>query len=127
MTIVLLSTYAAIDSVFFFNDAPHTEIYPLTLHAALPIYPVIGSQGSDDLGNTDESDFHNRLGSISWEKRIDTTAGTLQGGAVFVIHLDPTDGVGDMTGTAHDSNADNKPNRQLQSTSEQLGTYTLIA
>src|SRR5256885_14456078 len=24
---------------FFFNDTPPTEIYPLPLHAALPIYP----------------------------------------------------------------------------------------
>jgi len=35
--------------------------------SATELAPVIGSMGSDDLGNSDESDFHNRLGSISWE------------------------------------------------------------
>src|SRR6185503_11645899 len=45
---------------------------------------VIGSQGSDDTGNSDESDFHNRLGSIAWEKRTDAT-GALQTGATFEI------------------------------------------
>src|SRR6185436_18949037 len=44
---------------------------------------VIGVQGSDDTGNLDESDFHNRIGSIAWEKR--TEAGALQVGATFTI------------------------------------------
>src|SRR5258705_3061754 len=121
MTIVLLSTYAAIDSVFFFNDAPHTEIYPLTLHAALPIYPVIGSQGSDDLGNSDESDFHNRQGSISWEKRIDTTADTLHRRANFRLLRNPSDGVCDMTVTDNDANDNDKHNDQFQITNVLLG------
>src|SRR5690606_40761854 len=28
---------------FFFNDAPPTELYTLSLHDALPIFPVLGS------------------------------------------------------------------------------------
>ena len=44
---------------------------------------VIGTQGQDDTGDTDESDFHNRLGSIAWEKRDDQ--GVLQGGATFTV------------------------------------------
>ena len=35
---------------------------------------VIGNQGSDDPGNDDESDFHNRLGTLSWEKRTEPGA-----------------------------------------------------
>lgn len=46
--------------------------------------PVIGRQGYDDPGNTDYSDFHNRLGKISWEKRRGDTL-ALQGGATFTI------------------------------------------
>ena len=48
---------------------------------------VIGTQAVDDDGNTDESDFHNRLGSISWEKRDETGSSphALQGGATFTL------------------------------------------
>ena len=35
------------------------------------------------IGATDEFDFHNRLGSIAWEKRDDQ--GVLQGGATFTV------------------------------------------
>ena len=54
----------------------------------------IGTQGIDDPGDTDESDFHNGLagGSIAWEKRDHLN--DLQGGATFEIAPDPTDGVG---------------------------------
>src|SRR2546427_7843434 len=31
---------------FFFNDTATTEIYPLSLHDALPIYPAPGTVGS---------------------------------------------------------------------------------
>src|SRR6202162_6574377 len=33
--------------VFFFNDAATTEIYPLSLHDALPILPVLESRRGD--------------------------------------------------------------------------------
>lgn len=48
---------------------------------------VIGTQGADDPGNTDESDFHNRLGSLEWEKRNETGSPPhpLQGGATFTV------------------------------------------
>jgi hypothetical protein len=48
---------------------------------------VIGTQGQDDLGDTDESDFHNRLGTIEWEKRDGSVAAPhpLQGGATFEV------------------------------------------
>src|SRR5262249_22539189 len=63
--------------------------------SASELNPVIGAQGTDDTGNTDESDFHNPLGSIAWEKRDE--AGNLLGGATFEINPDPSDGVGIMT------------------------------
>ena len=48
---------------------------------------VIGTQGVDDPGNTDESDFHNRLGSLAWEKRqeVGSPPHPLQGGATFTV------------------------------------------
>ena len=61
---------------------------------------MIGVQGFNNPGVTDESDFHNSLipvtvGSIAWEKR--DAAGLLLGGAQFTITPDPTDGVGILT------------------------------
>src|SRR4029079_8707225 len=85
--------------------------------------PVIGSQGTNDTGTTDESDFHNQLGSIAWEKR--DGARNLLGGATFVISPDPTDGVGTMTvvdGGANDADTDAG---QIQVNNVRLGTYTV--
>jgi hypothetical protein len=55
--------------------------------AAPNVNQVIGTQGVDDPGNTDESDFHNRLGSSAWEKRneIGSPPHPLQGGATFTV------------------------------------------
>src|SRR5262245_62524709 len=41
------------------------------------------TQDSDQTGNSDESDFHNRHGSISWEKRDE--GGSLVGGGMFTL------------------------------------------
>jgi hypothetical protein len=49
---------------------------------------VIGTQGTDEDGNTDESDFHNHLGTLEWEKRNEALSGpphALQGGATFTV------------------------------------------
>jgi len=43
-----------------------------------------------------------------------------------VIHLDPTDGVGDLTVTDNDANDNDKHNGQFQITNVLLGTYTVI-
>ena len=51
--------------------------------------PVIGTQGSDDAGNTDESDFHNRLGTLEWEKRTAVSPFPLVGGAAFTVSPNP--------------------------------------
>ena len=55
--------------------------------ASPTLIQVIGTQGVDDPGNTDESDFHNRLGSLEWEKRqeIGSPPHPLQGGATFTV------------------------------------------
>ena len=45
--------------------------------------PLGSPPGTDDPGNTNESDFHNRLGSIEWEKRDEKNL--LQGGATFTV------------------------------------------
>ncbi|MBC7817779.1 MAG: DUF3494 domain-containing protein, partial [Planctomycetaceae bacterium] len=93
----LLGTYTITETVAppgyaIDDDATRSvTVTPDDLHA------VIGVQGMDDVGNTDESDFHNSLslGSIAWEKRDHLSA--LQGGATFTVSPDPTDGVGDVT------------------------------
>jgi hypothetical protein len=94
---------------------------------------VIGTQGVNDAGDTDESDFHNRLGSISWEKR-DETGGSphpLQGGASFTVG--GASGPFFCTGTATNpivvvdngaNDADPDPG-QIQVNNVCLGSYTV--
>ena len=89
---------------------------------------VIGIQGVDDIGNTDESDFHNTLltGSISWEKRATDANPVLLGGATFEISPNPLTGVGTLIvvdGGAND--ADGLANGVLQVNNVLLGTYTI--
>src|SRR5262249_57009015 len=50
----------------------------------------------------------------------------LRGGAVYVIHLDPKDGVGDLTVADNDANDTDPDNGQFQITNVLLGTYTVI-
>jgi hypothetical protein len=87
---------------------------------------VVGTQGSDDPGNTDESDFHNRLGSIAWEKRATDANPLLLAGATFEIDPHPLTGVGTLIvvdGGVND--ADGLPNGVLQINDVLLGTYTI--
>jgi len=92
---------------------------------------VIGTQGTDQDGDTDGSDFHNRLGSLAWEKRNEAVQGhPLAGGATFTVSPDPTDSVGVLTVadcvglpcTGADQDAD--PG-QLLVQNVLLGTYTV--
>ena len=78
-------------------DADPTRVVTVTLGE---LTQVIGVQGMDNPGVTNESDFHNILiedvvGSIAWEKR--DADGVLLGGARFTISPDPRDGVGLLT------------------------------
>ncbi len=87
---------------------------------------VIGVQGSDEPGNTDESDFHNQLGSIAWEKRATDGNPVLLPGATFEISPNPLTGLGTLTvvdGGAND--ADGLANGVLQVNNVLLGTYTI--
>ncbi len=64
--------------------------------------------GTDDDGNTDESDFHNRRGSLLFLKQAKNKS--VQGGleafccATFTVTPDPTDGVGSLTVTDNGAN-----------------------
>ena len=87
---------------------------------------VIGVQGVNDAGDTDESDFHNRLGSIAWEKRATDANPVLLAGATFEISPNPLTGVGTLIvvdGGAND--ADGLANGQLLVNNVLLGTYTI--
>ena len=87
---------------------------------------VVGTQGSNQAGNTNESDFHNRLGSIAWEKRATDANPILLAGATFLISPDPLDGVGTLIvvdGGVND--ADGLANGVLQINNVLLGTYII--
>jgi hypothetical protein len=89
---------------------------------------VVGTQGTDNTGNTDESDFHNirlppDLGSIAWEKRDET--GALQGGAEFEISPDPSDGAGVMTVVDNGANDADPDAGQILVQNVLPGTYTI--
>src|SRR3990170_4564760 len=60
---------------------------------------VIGTQTTDDDTADEEADFHNTLGMILWEKRLQMgdTPNPYHGGATFTVTPDPTTGSGFMT------------------------------
>src|SRR6185436_7801555 len=106
-------------------DADPTRVVTVT---AGDLTQVIGVQGTDDAGVTDESDFHNSViqvtvGSIAWEKR--DAAGVLLGGAQFTISPDPIVGVGILTTLDNGpGDADPAPGQILVLTTLP-GTYTI--
>ena len=123
---VLLGTYTITETIappgYAIDDDPTRTITV----SAVDLNAVIGIQGSDQLGNTDESDFHNRLGSIAWEKRATEGNPVLLGGATFVVSPNPLTGSGTLTvvdGGVNDS--DGLANGVLQVNSVLLGTYTI--
>ena len=89
-----------------------------------------GTQGSDQPGETNVSDFHDAklptLGSISWEKRTTGSNPALLGGATFTVTPNPLTGVGVLTvvdGGAND--ADGLANGVLKVNNVLPGTYTI--
>ena len=85
------------------------------------LHVVVGTQGKDDPGNTDASDFHNRLASLEWEKRNeDGTA--LLGGATFEVKAA---GGGTITVTDNDVNDLDKDDGQFKLGNLKLDTYTV--
>jgi uncharacterized surface anchored protein len=111
----------------FALDADATRAQAVT---ALDLNAVVGTQGVDDPGTTDESDFHNRLGSLSWEKRGPT--GALLAGATFSVTPDPSTGTGSLTGITDcvaspcTGLADQDPDAgQFGLVNVRLGSYTI--
>src|SRR6185436_1970310 len=106
-------------------DADPTRVVTVT---AGDLTQVIGVQGTDDAGVTDESDFHNSViqvtvGSIAWEKR--DAGGVLLGGAQFTISPDPIVGVGILTTLDNGpGDADPAPG-QILVLNALPGTYTI--
>src|SRR5260370_1352453 len=58
---------------------PRSTLFPYTT-----LFRSIGTQGVNDTGTTDSSDFHDPHGSIAWEKR-DVPGANLLGGATFTV------------------------------------------
>jgi hypothetical protein len=123
---VMMGTYTITEIVAPPGYAIDDDPTRLVTVSADDLHPVIGTQGVDDIGNTDESDFHNRLGSISWEKRATDSNPVLLGGATFSVSPNPLTGSGTLTvvdGGAND--ADGLANGVLQVNNVLLGTYTI--
>jgi hypothetical protein len=80
-------TYVVTETVAPSGYAKDDDLTRSVTVASPTLNQVIGTQGSDDPGNTDESDFHNRLGSLEWEKRqeVGSPPHPLQGGATFTV------------------------------------------
>src|SRR5256885_13031908 len=55
---MLYLLHGAFAFFFFFNDTATTEIYTLSLHDALPIYPARKHLSLDELGREVEADLH---------------------------------------------------------------------
>jgi len=128
---VCLGTYVVVETVAPSGYALDDDVARSVTVSDANLNAVIGTQGNDDEGNTDASDFHNRLGSIAWEKRNEAVQGhPLAGGATFTVSPDPTDSVGVLTVadcvglpcTGADQDAD--PG-QLLVQNVLLGTYTV--
>ena len=122
---VLLGVYTITETVSPAGFAIDDDATRTITVSAGDLNAVVGTQGQDDAGNTDESDFHNRLGSIAWEKRATNANPVLLGGATFVISPDPLDGIGTLTvvdGGANDADPD--PG-QIAVINVLLGTYMI--
>ena len=128
VTGIAVGSYNVIETVAPTGYALDDDPTRLVTVSSGALNQVIGSAlgappGTDDPGNTDESDFHNRLGSIAWEKRDET--GALQGGATFEISPDPSDGVGVMTVVDNGANDADPDAGQILVQNVLLGTYTI--
>lgn len=130
---IKFGTYTITETVApagFALDPDNTRVQSVT--TAAPV-AVVGTQGMDDPGITDESDFHNplQLGSIAWEKRNEATSALL-GGATFTIAANPLTGSGslivvdDTDGVTSPGDVDRNPNPgQFLINDVLYGTYTV--
>ncbi|MEX0744440.1 MAG: ice-binding family protein [Phycisphaeraceae bacterium] len=128
---VLLGTYTITETVAPTGFALDDDATRSITVSAGDLNAVIGVQGVDNVGDTDESDFHNNLivgvvGSIAWEKRATDSNPVLLAGATFTISPNPLTGVGTLIvvdGGLND--ADGLANGVLQVNNVLLGTYTI--
>src|SRR6185436_14075638 len=123
---VLLGSYTITETVSPSGFALDNDVTRSITVSSGELNAVVGTQGENDPGDTEESDFHNRLGSIAWEKRREDT-NALQGGATFEISPNPLTGAATpltvVDGGAND--ADGLSNGVLQVNNVLLGSYTI--
>ena len=124
---VMLAAYVITEIAPTSGTALDDDVTRAITVSTFELNPVVGTQGVDDAGNTDESDFHNRLGSIEWEKRLESGAAPypLHGGATFTISPDPSDGVGTMTVVDNGANDTDTDAGQLKIANARLASYTV--
>ena len=110
---VCLGTYTITEETAPTGYAKDTDTTRTCTVSESALSCVVGAQSTDDHADGDdtgldcsdstldptgdECDFHNRLGSIQWEKRSDVD-GSLQGGATFTVHQGATPANGDGNG-----------------------------
>ena len=85
---VCLDDYTITEEVAPSGWAKDTDTIRLETVSEANLNAVVGTlgQGQNDAGTTDESDFHNRLGTLEWEKRdASQTNHPLQGDATFTV------------------------------------------
>ncbi len=71
------------------NDTTRTETVSAGNLNAVIGTALTAPPSTDDPGDGNESDFHNRLGTLEWEKRNGDDNGSLQAGATFSINPNP--------------------------------------
>jgi hypothetical protein len=121
---VCLGTYTITETVTPAGWAPDTDTTRAQTINLANLNAVVGTQGADDPGTTDESDFHNRLGSLAWESRK-ASDNTLQGGATFTVSPNPLTGSGTLTIVDGDGNDATAAAGQIQINNVLLGSYTI--
>jgi hypothetical protein len=127
---VCLGSYTVTETVAPAGFALDDDVTRAVTVSLVDLNAVIGTQGADDLGNTDESDFHNRLGSIEWEKRSETPPNLLGfatftvggGSGPFSCNGDATNPVMVVDNGANDADPD--PG-QIRLNNVCLGSYTV--
>ncbi|MCE9553552.1 MAG: hypothetical protein K8T91_09285 [Planctomycetes bacterium] len=121
-----LDTYTVTETVapagYALDDDATRSVTVREGNLSAEIGSVLGAPpGIDDPGNTDESDFHNRLGSIEWEKRGENTL--LLGGATFTVVSEG--GTFNLTVVDNGANDTDPDAGQIKVINIPLATYTV--
>src|SRR5262249_50540695 len=126
ITNVLLGTYTVIETVPPSGFALDDDTDRLITVARTGTRSTIVTHRSRVPGYTDESDFHNRLGTISCEHRLPASAAPTHCCAVFPIPPNPNHFPYTTLFRSNDANDNDPDNGQFQITNVLLGTYTVI-